>query len=288
VPPGLGAIVLGGFAAYGMLEDALRDVRPVERKPGAAEAIHARWSARLFETLERAGAGDLSVRRVVREAVTGRTYGIRDVVAGFARELRAEKDPRPHPTVLMVGEIYVRSDPAANGRAADEMERRGVRVRIEPMVEFMQYSDLVQRRRGLRRGLAGAFRTRIRRRIVDAIQAAAAEAMGWPHHPSVGDLARTGAEYLRDDLEHEAVIALGLAAHGWRAGDIDGLLCVGPLECMPNKLAEAQLFHLGSREGLASLTLSLNGDPIDPEVLDRFAFEVKERFLRRQGGPRGR
>jgi hypothetical protein len=77
------------------------------------------------------------------------------------------------------------------------------------------------------------------------------------------------------------VIALGLAARAWRAREIDGLLAVGPLECMPNKLVEAQLVHLGRREGLPSLTLSLNGDPIDPEVLDRFAFEVREGFRRR-------
>jgi hypothetical protein len=50
---------------------------------------------------------------------------------------------------------------------------------------------------------------------------------------------------------------------------------------MPNKLVEAQLVHVGQREGLASLTLSLNGDPIDPEVLDEFAYEVRERFRAR-------
>ena len=120
------------------------------------------------------------------------------------------------------------------------------------------------------------------------MQRAAAEGMGWPHHPSLQELARTGSEYLREDLEHEAVIALGLAARGWRAREFDGLLCAGPLECMPNKLVEAQLFHLARREGLASLTLSLNGDPIDPEVLDQFAFEVKERFRQRLQPPGGR
>jgi hypothetical protein len=50
---------------------------------------------------------------------------------------------------------------------------------------------------------------------------------------------------------------------------------------MPNKLVEAQLVHAGQREGLVSLTLSLNGDPIDPEVLDEFAYEVKQRFRAR-------
>jgi len=47
---------------------------------------------------------------------------------------------------------------------------------------------------------------------------------------------------------------------------------------MPNKIAEAQFFHIAEREGLASLVVSLNGDPIDPEVLDNFAFEVHSRY----------
>jgi predicted nucleotide-binding protein (sugar kinase/HSP70/actin superfamily) len=284
VPPGLGAIVLGALAAYGMLADGLRDVRPVERAPGVAEQIHDRWSRRLYEVVRQAAAGDLSAKRVMLEAATGRVYGIRDVVAGFARELGAAKDPRPHPTVLLVGEIYVRSDPASNGWAADELERRGIRVRIEPVVEYMQFSDLVQLRRGVQKGLKAALKSRIRRRIVDAIQHAAAHGLGWPRHASIKDVAAIGTGYLRQDLEHEAVLALGLGARGWREGEIDGLIAVGPLECMPNKLVEAQLFHVGQKEGLVSLTLSLNGDPIDPEVLDEFAYEVKETFRRRRRG----
>ena len=284
VPPGLGAIVLGALTAYGMLTDGLRDTRPVERTPGAADEIHARWSKRLYEAVRAAAAGDLSAKRVMIEAATGRVYGLREVVAGFAREMGAARDPRPHPTVLLVGEIYVRSDPASNGWAADELERRGIRVRIEPVVEYMQFSDLVQLRRGVQKGLKAVLKSRIRKRIVDSIQHAAAAGLGWPAHPSVKEVAAVGTGYLRQDLEHEAVLALGLGARGWRERELDGLICVGPLECMPNKLVEAQLFHVGQREGLVSLTLSLNGDPIDPEVLDEFAYEVKETFRRRRGG----
>ena len=55
---------------------------------------------------------------------------------------------------------------------------------------------------------------------------------------------------------------------------------------MPNKIAEAQFFHIAEKEGLLSVTLSLNGDPIDPEVLDNFAFEVHQRFDGRGGEAR--
>ena len=52
---------------------------------------------------------------------------------------------------------------------------------------------------------------------------------------------------------------------------------------MPLKVAEAQLFHLGEEEGLKSLTLLPNGDPVDPEVLDNFAFEIHSRYRERHG-----
>ncbi len=283
VPPGLGAVVLGGVAAIGAMTDALRDTRPVERTPGAADAVHARWGRRLLDAVAAATGGDLSARKVMLEAASGRVYGIREIVAGFAREMRTVKDPRPHPTVLLVGEIYVRSDPASNGWAADELERRGIRVRIEPVVEYLQYSDHVQLRRGVKRGFKAELKSRIRRRMVDAVQRAVSRGMGWPHHAPIAEVARQGSEYLRQDLEHEAVLALGLSRQGWRSGQLDGVVCVGPLECMPNKLVEAQLVHVARREGLVSLTLSLNGDPIDPEVLDEFAYEVRERFRARHG-----
>ncbi len=82
------------------------------------------------------------------------------------------------------------------------------------------------------------------------------------------------------------MLAVGLPVLAWRRGEIDGVVCVGPLECMPNKLAESQLAHAGEAEGLPSLTLSLAGDPVDPAALDAFAFEVHARARARAGrGP---
>jgi len=288
VPPGFGAIVLAGLASFGILGDALRDTRPVETAAGAARAVHDRWAQRLASAIEAAVAGDLSVGRVLREVGTGRLWGIRKLVYAFAREMAAVRDPRPYPTVLLVGEIYVRSDPASNGWAADALERRGIRVRIEPVVEYLQYSDSVQYRRGLKGGPKDRLKSGIRSRIVGLLQHAVARPMGWPHHPPAARVPKAAAGYMREDIEHEAVVTLGLALSEWRRREIDGVLCAGPLECMPNKLVEAALVHAAEREGVLSLTLSCNGDPIDPELLDGFAWEVKERFRARAGSTRAR
>jgi predicted nucleotide-binding protein (sugar kinase/HSP70/actin superfamily) len=281
VPPGLGAIVLAGCAAFGALEDALRDVRPVESRAGATAEIHARHARALSRAIESAARGDLSGKRVLLEVFSGRLYGITEVVARAARELRAVRESRPWPTVLLVGEIYVRSDPAANGFVADELERRGLRVRLEPVVEYLQYSEYNQFRRGLKRGVKDALQAGLRSRIVHGIQHAVAHELGWPAHPRVEDLVETARPYLGPDLEHEAVLAVGLPLWSYRNGLIDGVVNAGPLECMPSKLAEAQLVHVGSQEGLHSMTLALNGDPLDPETLDDFAYEVRERFRKR-------
>jgi hypothetical protein len=80
----------------------------------------------------------------------------------------------------------------------------------------------------------------------------------------------------------ESVLTVGVPVLAWRRGEIDAVVSVGPLECMPNKIAEAQFHHVAEKEGLLSLSLSLNGDPIDPEILDGFAFEVHQRFRKRR------
>jgi predicted nucleotide-binding protein (sugar kinase/HSP70/actin superfamily) len=60
------------------------------------------------------------------------------------------------------------------------------------------------------------------------------------------------------------------------------VVSIGPLECMPNKIAEAQFFHVAENEGLATLTIPVNGEPLDPEIIDGIVFEVKARFRERQ------
>jgi len=56
---------------------------------------------------------------------------------------------------------------------------------------------------------------------------------------------------------------------------------VAPLECMANRVAEAQLAHAVEREGMLLHCLQVNGDPIDSEALDAFAQDVVGRFQQR-------
>ncbi len=282
MPPGFKAVIFAGVVGAGVLEQALHDARPVETRDGAANEIHRKWSAQLWRRIEEGAAGDLSATKVLLEVASGRVYGIPDLLRRAAEELAAVKAQREVPNVLVVGEIYVRSDAFANDFVSEALERRGIRARLEPVSEFIQYSDYIAFKDGSKRGALDRFESLIRSRVVRLCHGAAAGPLGWGEHAPVPAVLAAAAPYLREELEVESVLTIGLPVHAWRRREIDAVISVGPLECMPNKIAEAQFHHVAEREGLLSLTLSLNGDPIDPEVLDGFAFEVHQRFRNRR------
>jgi predicted nucleotide-binding protein (sugar kinase/HSP70/actin superfamily) len=285
LPPGFAAITYVGFCALGALEEALHDVRPVETRDGAAEEIHARATRRLSQLIEAATAGDLSGTKVLLEATTGRAWGIPALLKEAARELAAVKSQREVPNVLVVGEIYVRCDPFSNDFITRQLERRGIRARTEPVAEFIQYSDYIAWKRGWKKGLADRIDQFVRGRLHSVTHHAVAGPLGLPDAPSIEEAVEAGQNYVRDQLEVETLLTIGVPIRAWRRREIDAVVSVGPLECMPNKIAEAQFCHVAEKEGLLSLSLSLNGDPVDPETLDNFAFEVHQRFKRaREGG----
>jgi predicted nucleotide-binding protein (sugar kinase/HSP70/actin superfamily) len=187
--------------------------------------------------------------------------------------------------VLVVGEIYLRNVGSANGDVVEALERRGIRAKIAGVAEFMQYSDFIGARAKPRLTIGDRLNAWVRRRLEVVVHAAASGPMGWHVPPHVREVVEAAGPWVRDALEAETVLTVGAAVHAWRAREIDGVVSVGPLECMPNKLAETQLVHIGEREELLSLTLSLNGDPIDPEPLDGFAIEVHARRRARKAPP---
>ena len=288
-PPGFKALMFTSLMGSDLLQEALFDVRPVERHPGAAEEIHQRYTARLLRLTEEAGAGDLSAGRTLLEVGSGRLYGIAELLDRAAAELAAVAGDKEVPTVLVVGEIFVRCDPFSNDYVVDRLEERGIRARLAPVSEWIEFSDRVARREGRRNAPAERVSSFLQSRIQERTYDVVARQLDWPRRTRVSDSLRAASDYVRERLEVETPLTIGGAVHEWREGIIDAVVSVGPLECMPNKIAESQFFHVAEREGLPSLTLSLNGDPVDPEILDNFAFEVHAQFAHRRGsGTAGR
>ncbi|MHC4270422.1 MAG: hypothetical protein ACYSTS_18455, partial [Planctomycetota bacterium] len=193
------------------------------------------------------------------------------------------------PTVSMVGEIYVRLEPYANNFIVKKLEERGLRVIVAPFTEWLEYTTFLEIQRFSEdcnldgdHLLKARFSSEVEIGVINRVYNIFASSLGWGTRTSVADVIKASSPYINSELHGEAVLTLGGPIHEDEHGVIDGVISVGPHECMPNKVAEAQYFHVGEEKDLISLTLSMNGDPVDSEILDRFAFEVKERFAKKK------
>ena len=189
--------------------------------------------------------------------------------------------------MAVVGEIYVRCDPFTNDFVIDRLEKRGIRVKFAPFNEFIEYVDWVNtvklsegRHEQPGSRLAEHLTLTIKRLVIERLYDTVRPALGWSGRLRVTDTMEAVEPYLTPDLHGEAVLTLGGPIHEYEQGEIIGVVNVGPLECMPTKIAEAQFYHVAEENGIIPLCLSVNGEPVDPELLDNFAYEIHTRFVR--------
>lgn len=285
LPGGLSMLIFTAFITSDLLLAGLHEVQPVETRPGAAQEIYRRQLARLLRTLEQA-ATTLSSLDAAWQYASGQLFGLRQLLAEASAEFAAIRGPQEIPTVLVVGEIYVRCDPFANDFVIERLQRRGIRARLAPFHEWLDYSDFILRRNELGGlSLSGRISGHVRRQIQHSLHGSTCACLDRAEPPGIGEVLDAAEPFLRSKLIGEAVLTVGTPLEEWRRREIDAVVSVGPLECMPNKISEAQFFHVAEREGLLSLTLPLNGDRLDEEVLDNFAFDVRARFHRHRQFP---
>ncbi|MEI2725057.1 MAG: hypothetical protein V9H26_16520 [Verrucomicrobiota bacterium] len=266
------------------LLEALLEVRPGETRPGAANEIYERAMARLLEQLQLRAGTDLGLANALWHVANGSLFGCRAILAAAAREFAAVRGTKRLPAALVVGEIYVRTNGFANDHIVARLEERGVRVKLVTCGEFIEYVDHVNRHQNHRNGLAARLGTAAQEQVRSVAHRIMTRELGGHDRVRVAETLAAARGYVPESLQGEAVLTVGAALQHWRAGLIDAVVNVGPLECMPSKVAEAQFFHITQQEGLPTLTLALNGDPINAETLDNFLFEIHERFRKAEGG----
>ena len=211
-------------------------------------------------------------------------WGLRDILVRASKEMASVKNRlRDVPSVALVGEIYVRLDPFANDFVIDKLEERGVRVRMAPFTEWLEYTQyqaetrvLEQRMLDTDRPLAIGLTGIVQRATVETLYHICAKALDWAERLKVTDAVRSAKPYINPALAGEACLTLGGPITEFQHKQIQGVVIVGPHECMPCRIAEAQYGKVAEDMGMPYLSISLNGDPMDTEALDRFAYDIHE------------
>ena len=279
LPPGFSTLFLAGIVAQDLLRDALLYVRPTELRPGAAHEIYERSTAELYALISSQHRAILSRAKALAQVISGRLFGIRKLLRKAAKEFAAVHGDGALPVVQLVGEIYVRNDAFANDDIVAKLEARGLRVRCAAVNEWFEYVDHCGRKITPPGPLDRTIDF-LKERIRDVEWNAMAMFLPLPRPLDVAVIANAATDYIAGDVGGETVLTLGRPLHDWRKGEIAAVVNVGPLECMPTRIAESQFFHAAEREGLPALTLMFNGDPMTEDALDNFAFEVHARHRR--------
>ncbi len=286
--PEFSARMWAGFMAHDLVEMMLLDVRPVERVPGAANRIYKNAMQQILACMERPPKG--SVASMMRE-IFGGLWGTREIVKRAAKEMSAVKNRmRDVPSVAVVGEIYVRLDPFANDFIVEKLEQRGIKARFAPFIEWLEYTSYLAEQRVIQGrmrsdddpvsiGLTGL----VQRGTLGALYNEVAKELGWGERTTVAKTLETAQPYIDTALTGEAVLTLGGPVHEFHEHQVHGVVVVGPHECMPCKIAEAQFGKVAEEVNLPYLVFELNGDPIDTEALDRFAYDIHEAHRRGLG-----
>ncbi len=268
-----------------LLRAALLDVRPAERRPGEAQAVFDSFFRRLLDLAEASDAPPPG--RAFFDALRGKLCGVGPLLKEAAAAFAAIKDfNRNIPAVALVGEIFVRLEPFSNDRLIEKLEERGLKVKLAPFHEWLEYNRYLaaaERRAGrmppdggpaARFAAAAAFRA-----IHERLYKVMAEPLRWPPRETVPESLRLARPFLREEMTGEAVLTLGEPLQALAHGKIQGVVNVGPFECMPSKIADAQFHPIRERYQIPVLSVSLNGEPVDGQALDNFAYDIRKRHL---------
>ena len=229
-----------GFrASPGLLMDAFRSlvygdllmrclyrVRPYEKVPGSANALHAKWRDRCVASLTGSHAGR-DYRRLCRE-----------IVEDFDA-LPLDETLRK-PRIGVVGEILVKYMPLANNHLVDLLEREGAEAVVPDLMDFMNYCvyNGGYKHEFLGGSLGGALVGQLgvkairylRRPVFDALQAS----RRFEPPMEIADVAELAKPFLSLGNQYgEGWFLTGEMVELIRSG-VPNIVCIQPFACLPN------------------------------------------------------
>ena len=262
-----------------LLQKALRQTRPRETAPGAADAAYQTALADLVLAVE-LGEDLIPVMKIARdrfEVATDRSI-----------------PPGAKPRVGLVGEIYVRLNDFANEEVIRRLEALGAEVEAPPFAEWIYYVGFVNAMRAAR---GGDWAGRFKNRAISWFQARDQKKLAGPWRgffhqgavdPPVGGLISLGEKFLHRSFQGEAILSLGKGMEFFHA-QASGLVNIMPFTCMPGMVVGGLIENFREAcQGMPSLNLSFDGQSQTNTQarLEAFMYQVKS--FRDRGARGGR
>ncbi|MGD8396179.1 MAG: hypothetical protein PVF43_11970 [Candidatus Eiseniibacteriota bacterium] len=221
-----------------ILRKALLRVRPYEREPGAADAVHERAVGEACQLLEH--RDDDTRRHLAR---------LRSLMESTAA--RFESIPRRDEERLLigiVGEIFCRLNTFSNEELIRKLETQGGEAWISDIIEWVYYTNLEHRKKWLPYEGQRWSRAMLAAYLKDFIQHRDEHTLIEPFHAlfagreepdQVARVTDDAEPYLpAEGVYGEMVLNVGKSVYLWSKG-CDGIIDISPFTCMNGIVSEA-------------------------------------------------
>jgi activator of 2-hydroxyglutaryl-CoA dehydratase/predicted nucleotide-binding protein (sugar kinase/HSP70/actin superfamily) len=261
--------------AWDIFNQLLAYYRPTEKTPGETDEIYNRYCDALEALCDRP-----LMRGPLQPGVRiSRVFEVARMLEKASLEFwqAGGGDERKLPTVLLTGDVYIRTDPFANDNLVKRLNQRRLRVLAEPVCALEEY--LIEQRSPEILGLpTGLFQNRtirlgmrrIRRGLYQRVQ----KLHPWLPMPDVPAALKAGRPILDRFPVTEAQLTIGIVMHALQHNTCDGIVVAYPWGCSPALISESLLRHQGR---LPMLFWYADGSAIDDRKLDGFAYRLHQR-----------
>ncbi len=244
-----------GVLAVDMLQKALWEYRPYEKRAGQTDRVYQTSLQRVADAIERR-ADLLPVLREVYE-----DFSAIDI------------NERSKPVIGVVGEIYIRSNRFSNEDVVRQIEKLGGEAWVAPISEWILYVNATAKvsatmnhawKALLKAYVTGWVQHKDERRLLSGFNGNLRSL----HEPSIEQTLRRARPYIHDSFEGEAVLSVGKAIDYINRG-VSGLVNVMPFTCMPGTIASAVLKRVREdHDNVPLLNISYEGQG-DSQTLTR-------------------
>jgi predicted CoA-substrate-specific enzyme activase len=253
-----------GALAVDMLQKALWEHRPYEKKRGQSEAVYQTALARVVAGVERRA----DLLPILQEAS--------EDFSGIAITERAK------PVIGVVGEIYIRSNQFSNEDVVKQIEALGAEAWVAPVSEWLLYLNTTAKvsakmKRSWKSLLKAYLTEQVQSRDEHRFLAAFNGSLRSLREPSIDQTLRTARPYIHHSFEGEAVLSVGKAIDYINRG-VSGIVNVMPFTCMPGTIAGAVLKRVQEdHNNIPLLTIAYDGQGDSHTVtrLEAFMHQAK-------------
>jgi predicted CoA-substrate-specific enzyme activase len=228
-----------GIVAIDMLQKALWEIRPYERKRGEADRVYR-------ESLDR-----------IIEAVEHRQDPLPVLKEAYRKFTSIEMTERNRPVIGVVGEIYIRGNRYGNEDIVKKIERLGGEAWVAPMAEWVLYLNATAKvsarmsrswRDFLKAHVTHWFQVRDESRLLSGFNGTLRSL----HEPTISRTLKRARPYVHHSFEGEAVLSVGKAIDYIERG-VSGIVNVMPFSCMPGTITSGLLKRV--REDFGNIPL---------------------------------